>query len=220
LTFSNQFPGTFSNQQVVTLTNTGGGTLHIFAVETSGDFFNINNCTPLVLLLPGASCTIRVVFSPTQLGASTGSLVIHDDAVSGMQSIPLTGTGADISIALSRPVRSSRSAANVILAGQSARMELNLASSNSASGKVSLTCSGAPAGATCRVFPATADLSGAGTPITVLVNTTARPLQRAARLSSVTRDLPAGTSPGNYQLHITATTRVRSGSVDLPISVK
>jgi hypothetical protein len=217
LTFGNQFPGTFSAVQNVTLTNTGAKTLIVDTLITAGDFFNTNNCGSLSA---GASCVIRVAFSPSQLGASTGALIITSNAPSRVQSIPLTGTGTDISIAFSRPARPSRSAANVIVAGQSARMELNLATTNSASGKVALTCSGVPAGATCSVFPATADLSGAGTPITVVVNTTARPLQRAARLSSITRDLPSGTSPGNYALHITATTRVWSGSVDLPISVK
>lgn len=217
LTFGNQFPGTFSNVQSVTVTNTGGSTLIINSIETMGDFFETTNCTSLQA---GASCTIRVAFSPSQLGATTGVLTIISNAPSHIQSIPLSGTGTDISIAFGRPSRPSRSAANTIVAGQSARMELNLITTNSASGKVALTCSGAPAGASCSVFPPIADLSGSGTPITVIVITTARVPQRAARLSAFDHSSNAGTPAGNYSLHVIASTPKTSGRTDLPISIK
>jgi hypothetical protein len=217
LTFGNQFPGTFSNVQNVTLTNTGGSTLLINSIETTGDFFDTTNCTSLQA---GASCTIRVVFSPAQLGATTGLLTITSNAPSHIQFIPLTGTGADLLIALGRPSRPTRSVANIIVAGQAARMEMNLASTNSASGRVALTCSGAPAGASCSVIPAIADLSGSGTPITVVVNTTARVPQRAARLSAFDHGSGAGTPAGNYSLRVIASTPKTSGSTDLPITIK
>jgi hypothetical protein len=142
------------------------------------------------------------------------------NAPAHIQSIPLSGTGTDIFILLGRPSRPSRSATNTIVAGQAARYELNMATINGASGKVALSCSGAPAGASCSVFPPTADLNGSGTPITVVVNTTARPVQRAARLSGFHGSSSAGTAPGTYLLHVVASTRKISGSTDLPITIK
>jgi hypothetical protein len=217
LIFGNQFPGTFSTVQNVTLTNTGTATLTIAGVQTAGDFFNTNNC--ITTLGVGGSCTIRVAFSPMQLGASNGALTINDDAPSGPQSISLSGVGADIFIAFRRPSRPSRSATDIVVAGQTARVELNLATTNGATGTVALSCTGAPIGASCSVSPSTLDLSGLGKPVTVIVKTTARHPQRAARLGSAERNSAPSTPSGNYSLHITASTRIRSGSVDLPIVI-
>ena len=42
---------------------------------------------------PGVSCTVAVVFVPTQLGALTGTLIFVDDASNSPQTATLTGTG-------------------------------------------------------------------------------------------------------------------------------
>jgi hypothetical protein len=73
-------------------------------------------------------------------------------------------------------------ASDTVTAGQSATYNLSLVSNNGFSGSVNLSCSGAPAGASCTINPAIANLSAAGSlPITVTVTTQAhagvRPLR-------------------------------------------
>ena len=66
LTFSSQAVGTISAAKLVTLKNTGGGTLKLSGIIRSGDFNQGNNCGGT--LLPGASCTLSVRFTPTLAG--------------------------------------------------------------------------------------------------------------------------------------------------------
>ncbi|HKG49725.1 MAG TPA: choice-of-anchor D domain-containing protein, partial [Actinomycetales bacterium] len=85
----------------VTLTNTGSASLTVSDVAiagTNGADFGVtsNDCTATgVSLAPGASCTVKVGFSPTSLGTKTASLVFTDNGKTTTQSVSLSGVAGD-----------------------------------------------------------------------------------------------------------------------------
>ena len=86
--------GTTSGAKSVTLTNTGNASLNISSIAASGDFAIKtvkNSCGNTVAA--GASCLIKVTFTPTQVGTRTGNLTITDNAPDSPQSVSLTGKG-------------------------------------------------------------------------------------------------------------------------------
>jgi hypothetical protein len=93
LSFGNIAVGTSSASQVVTLSNSGAGTLSVGALSFSGangaDFTQTNNCA--ASLAVGASCTINVSFTPAAAGNRTATLNINDGA--GTQTVSLSGRG-------------------------------------------------------------------------------------------------------------------------------
>ena len=94
LAFGSVVMGVTSAGKNVTLTNTGGSTLNISNIATSGDFALITSTKPCgSTLAAGKNCTIKVTFTPTQLGARTGNLTITDNASNSPQTVPLSGTG-------------------------------------------------------------------------------------------------------------------------------
>ena len=96
LTFASQPVPTTSDAQTVVLTNTGNATLNLVtpAVVTgvnSADFAATDNCFPSVLA--GATCAIRVTFTPSAAGTRLAAVTITDDAGNSPQTIALSGTG-------------------------------------------------------------------------------------------------------------------------------
>jgi hypothetical protein len=91
LKFGNQPVGFTTVQKTVTLTNAGTTALIITGVTTSGDFATNNLCPGS--LAPNGRCKINVTFTPTVAGTRTGTLTLTDNAGSGTQTVPLTGTG-------------------------------------------------------------------------------------------------------------------------------
>jgi hypothetical protein len=88
------FVGVKSGAKTVTLTNSGSATLNIASITASGDFAIktvAKSCKNTVAA--GASCLIKVTFTPTQLGVRTGQVTITDDAPDSPQHVSLTGTG-------------------------------------------------------------------------------------------------------------------------------
>ena len=93
--------GVTKGAKKVVLTNTGTGTLNISTIATSGDFALVpvkqtKKVTPCVnggAVAAGASCEVKVSFTPTQTGTRTGSLTFTDNAPDSPQSVALTGTG-------------------------------------------------------------------------------------------------------------------------------
>ncbi len=85
----------------VVLTNSGTGALSISTIATSGDFALVavketKKVTPCVnggTVAAGASCEVKVSFTPTLTGTRTGDLMFTDDAPGSPQSVALTGTG-------------------------------------------------------------------------------------------------------------------------------
>lgn len=91
LTFSSQLVGTTSTAQTIVLTNSGGATLSISGISTTGDFTQTNNCG--TALAPGLNCSIQVTFSPTATGSRTGTITVTDNAVGSPHTASLSGTG-------------------------------------------------------------------------------------------------------------------------------
>lgn len=92
---------TATGKKTVTVTNTGNATLNITSIATSGDFALVTvkatkKITPCVnggAVAAGASCVVKVSFTPTQTGVRTGDLTFTDNATPSTQQVPLTGTG-------------------------------------------------------------------------------------------------------------------------------
>ncbi|HET8910464.1 MAG TPA: choice-of-anchor D domain-containing protein [Ktedonobacteraceae bacterium] len=95
LNFGNQTVKTTSAPQTITLTNTGSAALSISMVQiqgyTANDFAQSNTCGSSVAA--GASCTIKVTFTPGALSTRSGSIVITDNSADSPQSVVLSGTG-------------------------------------------------------------------------------------------------------------------------------
>jgi hypothetical protein len=94
LTWGTVVVGVTAPGKLVTLTNSGTGTLNISSIAASGDFALITSPKPCgSTLAAGQSCKIKVSFSPTQTGARTGNVTITDNAPNSPQTVPLSGTG-------------------------------------------------------------------------------------------------------------------------------
>ena len=167
--FANQDVGTHSSPQNITLTNTGVSSLTLsvsIVGANAGDFSQTNTCPKSIMA--GASCTIKVVFTPTAPGPRSASLSISDSASHTPHLVALSGTGQDFTISVSTH-------AAKVAAGQSAHFSLDLSSAGGFSQTLSITCSGAPAAATCTPTPASVNLNGAtASTVNIAVTTTAR----------------------------------------------
>jgi len=166
MTFAATGVGLTSSAQTITLTNNGGVALAIQSMAPTGDFSIVagssNTCG--TSLAAGAACTLQIVFAPTAQAARTGSFTVVDNAASSPQTLQLAGTGVDFALVV------NGSASQTIAAGSTAVYSLLLASNAGVPGTATLTCSGAPANATCVVNPSSATLGGT-TVITVTVET-------------------------------------------------
>lgn len=95
LTFGNQTTGTTSSAQLVTLTNSGTGSLAIstigFTGTNPGDFSQTNTCP--ASLGAGSSCTVSVSFAPSDSGTRSANLTFTDSAGNSPQSVAVSGTG-------------------------------------------------------------------------------------------------------------------------------
>jgi subtilase family serine protease len=94
LTWGNTVLGATGAAKPVTLTNTGTVTLNISSITTSGAFAQATSTKPCgSTLAAGKSCVIKVTFTPTQVGVSSGTLTITDNSPSSPQTVTLSGTG-------------------------------------------------------------------------------------------------------------------------------
>jgi hypothetical protein len=93
--------GTTKGPKKVILTNSGSATLTISNIVASGDFAlatvkQTKKVTPCVnggSVAAGATCEIKVTFTPTQTGTRTGVVTFTDNAANSPQTLSLTGTG-------------------------------------------------------------------------------------------------------------------------------
>src|SRR5208337_67275 len=97
LSFAGQAISTTSAPRALTLTNTGSGALTPLTITTTGDFSQSNTCGTSVSV--GANCTISATFKPVAGGTRTGTLTISDNALDSPQSVALSGTGQDFTLA-------------------------------------------------------------------------------------------------------------------------
>jgi hypothetical protein len=91
LDFGSGIVGQSPPAKTVTLTNTGGSTLHITSVAVSGDYAQTSDCGST--LGQAAACAIQVSFAPRSAGARQGTLSVTDDAPGGPHTVALTGLG-------------------------------------------------------------------------------------------------------------------------------
>ncbi|MGB7284982.1 MAG: choice-of-anchor D domain-containing protein [Candidatus Acidiferrum sp.] len=163
--------GTTSAPQDITLTNTGNGTLHVTGIAVSGfnanDFtLGVSNC--LGAVAASANCSIPVTFAPLAAGIRTATLNITDDAADSPQTVALIGTATP---AVTIGAAPSGSTSATVSAGQTAQFGLQITPGAGYTGIVSLSCSGAPQGATCQL-PSTLQITnGNATPFLVTVTT-------------------------------------------------
>ena len=92
LTFGNVNVGS-SNTQSVTLTNSGGSNVSISNVTISGSGFAVNGISSGLILSPGASAKMNVVFAPAASGSVTGGVTITSNASNPPVTISFSGTG-------------------------------------------------------------------------------------------------------------------------------
>ena len=96
LKFGKVTAGKTSGSKTVKITNIGNFSLAIDNITVTGDFARKagpakTDCgAPLAA---GASCTVRVTFTPTLTGARIGELTFTDNASGSPQSLALSGTG-------------------------------------------------------------------------------------------------------------------------------
>src|SRR5208337_1982336 len=89
LTFPATVVGQLSTAQTAVLTNSGDLSLTSISAAASAGFQVASNCG--TVLAGHASCTISVVFAPTQTGSLSGTLTVSDAIKT--QSVALSGTG-------------------------------------------------------------------------------------------------------------------------------
>lgn len=106
--FGEQAVGTTSAAQVMALTNTGTVPYPLQSIAVDGDFSVTHDCG--TSLAAGSSCKLSVKFSPTSIGARSGTLTVTGSA-ENILTRALTGTGvpliypvtADVSLKISAP---------------------------------------------------------------------------------------------------------------------
>ena len=97
LTFASTKVGTTTAAQLVTIKNTGTGTVTLSSETITGTnptSFLKSATTCGTSLAAGATCTVSVEFKPAATGALKASLSIADNATGTPQTVALTGTGA------------------------------------------------------------------------------------------------------------------------------
>ena len=94
LGFGNQVIDTTSAAQAITVTNHGTQDLIVSGASLTGldaaQFSLTNGCTTVI---PGASCTVNVLFAPTLVGLKTVTVDIIHNAAGSPSSVTVNGTG-------------------------------------------------------------------------------------------------------------------------------
>lgn len=100
LRFATQTVGTSSSPIISTFTNTGTTTMTISSLAVSGDYQKTSTCK--ASLLPGASCMISAIFTPTAAGTRYGTITITDSDPTSPQVLSLSGVGSNTTASPSR----------------------------------------------------------------------------------------------------------------------
>ena len=153
LNFGSVGAGLTSAISTVVLTNNGGLPLLLSSTALTGSFQIASN-TCGVSLGPSSACSITLSFAPSQAGAASGVLTLTDNAQGGTQTVSLSGTGIDFSLAADGPTSVTVSSGGI------ATFPMRLTSLAGLSGTVPFSCAGAPANVACTVNPSPAQLGG------------------------------------------------------------
>lgn len=101
MTFPNQGLGVASAPQTVTITNTGTSTIHLEAITTAPPSFTTNTVTLPYAINSGASLTLSVYYTPSQVTSETGVLDLDYQEVPD-NGVSLNGNGvADTAVTIS-----------------------------------------------------------------------------------------------------------------------
>ena len=154
----------------VTLTNNGTAPVSSLSLTASGDFSVSRPCP--TSLASGAACTAQITFTPTTLGARTGSIIVRSTDPSSPLTVPLTGTGIT-SGTFSLTVDGGASAAVTVKSGGPASYTLAVTPAGTFAGGVALTCAAVQAApfASCSLAPATLTLAGSPQTAIATINT-------------------------------------------------
>jgi len=93
LTFGTVYIGTQSAQSV-TLTNSSNSYITIANLSISGAGFTVSGESSGLILGPGETATLNVIFAPSSVGSVSGSLTINSDATTSSTVIALSAAGA------------------------------------------------------------------------------------------------------------------------------
>lgn len=155
LSFASQAPGTSSSPQTVTLTNIATATLLLSGISltgpNAGGFAQTNNCPSS--LATNASCQIKVTMDPQTAGGELATLQVADNLPSSPQTVALSGTGQDFSIAISPGTLT-------VTSGQAGNYNLVVSPLYGFAQTVNLTCSANAPQSSCTVTPASVALNG------------------------------------------------------------
>ena len=91
LVFGDQTVNTTSSSKTIIMTNLNSTSLSVGAITTSAGYAQANTCG--TSLGPGATCTISVTFTPTQVGIVPGTLTISDGDFNSPHTRTLSGAG-------------------------------------------------------------------------------------------------------------------------------
>ncbi len=174
-----------------TLSNTGNAPIYNLALATSPDDFAITVPCALTTLAPGTSCSVTVTFTPSALGARSGTVTVTSSASTSPDQLPLTGAGV-VNGTFTLTVNGASTSAATVTSGHPAAYTLTLTPINNFGGTVALTCTPIqPADyASCSLLPSNITLNGAPQNAVATIQT----------LTSVnlSRNTPATTRPGEF----------------------
>ena len=102
LMFATTTVGKVTAVQLVTLANSGSGSLAIGSIALSDKVNYALTTTCGATLAAGTSCQIGVAFQPQSVGALAGSVALTDNAAGSPQMIALSGTGAAVAPTVTR----------------------------------------------------------------------------------------------------------------------
>jgi hypothetical protein len=159
VSFGEQGLNTPSTAQKVTLANTGNGPFNISGLTISAPFTQTNTCG--ATLAAGASCTFNIVFTPTVAGNASGLLSFKGNAMGGLFSVAMNGSGATgatpqltpSSLTFPATAIGSVSAAQTVVLSNPGNAPFTFGGLQASTNyKASTTCSGAIApGASCNI---------------------------------------------------------------------
>jgi hypothetical protein len=94
--FPDQFVGTSSAPQSISLTNKGSTSLSISSTTATSPYSVSSTCGKSVA--PGATCNLNIIFSPATQGTFAGTISIIDSASTKPQVIEVSGSGTIVTL--------------------------------------------------------------------------------------------------------------------------
>ena len=117
LAFAERVLGTTSEVQMVAIGNTGTVAAALGGLGISGDFGATTTCG--TSLAAGESCSASVTFTPTAVGARSGTLAILDNASNPLVTVALSGRGAPLPVPVIEVSATSITFGNTTMPGAS-----------------------------------------------------------------------------------------------------